>query len=76
MNKNLLMSILARHGDKQADLAAVLGLSLSRTNAKINETDGAQFYQSEIATIKHHYGLTAGEVDSIFLTQKCLKKTR
>ena len=70
MNKNLLMSVLARAGDKQADLANVLGLSLSRTNAKINETDGAQFYQSEIATIKTHYNLTAEEVDSIFFTVK------
>ena len=69
MNKNLLMSVLARSGDKQSDLASVLGLSLSRTNAKINETDGAQFYQSEIAAIKAHYGLTAEEVDSIFFTK-------
>ena len=70
MNKNLLMSVLAKNGDTQADLADVLGLSLSRTNAKINETDGAQFYQNEIASIKKHYKLTAREVDSIFFTVK------
>ena len=69
MNKNLLMSVLAKNGDKQSDLAAILGISLSRTNAKINETDGAQFYQSEIARIKLHYGLSAEEVDSIFFTK-------
>ena len=68
MNKNLLMSVLKKNGDNQSDLASALGLSLSRTNAKINETDGAQFYQSEIATIKNHYKLTAEEVDAIFFT--------
>lgn len=40
MNKQLLASVLAKNGDTQSDLAKVLGLSLSRTNAKINETDG------------------------------------
>lgn len=38
MNKQLLASVLAKNGDTQSDLAKVLGLSLSRTNAKINET--------------------------------------
>lgn len=69
MNKNLLMSVLAKHGNNQSDLAEILGLSLSRTNAKINET-GAQFTQNEIATIKAHYHLTAKEVDEIFFAPK------
>ncbi len=70
MNKQLLASVLAKNGDTQSDLAKVLGLSLSRTNAKINETDGAQFTQNEIAAIKKAYTLTAKEIDEIFFTPK------
>lgn len=70
MNKRLLASVLAKNGDTQSDLAKVLGLSLSRTNAKINETDGAQFTQNEIAAIKKAYTLTAKEIDEIFFTSK------
>lgn len=65
MNKNMLNSILAKHGDTQSALARLLGLSLSRVNAKIN-ANHAQFTQAEIAEIKNHYGLTANEVDNIF----------
>ena len=67
MKKNLLMSVLAKFDENQSDLARLLGLSLSCTNAKINEK-GTQFNQTEIATIKAHYNLTAEEVDSIFFT--------
>lgn len=70
LNKQLLASVLAKNGDTQSDLAKVLGLSLSRTNAKINETDGAQFTQNEIAAIKKAYTLTAKEIDEIFFTSK------
>lgn len=65
MNKNLLNSFMAKKGETQLDLANLLGLSLSRVNAKINE-NSAQFTQTEIATIKKHYMLSAAEVDSIF----------
>lgn len=74
MNKNLLISVLAKYGDTQSDLAAVLGLSLSRTNAKINETGGAQFTQGEICMIKYHYRLTAEEVDFIFFNPEVSEK--
>lgn len=70
MNKQLLASVLAKNGNTQSDLAKVLGLSLSRTNAKINEADGAQFTQNEIAAIKKAYALTAEEIDEIFFTPR------
>ena len=70
LNKQLLASVLAKNGNTQADLANVLGLSLSRTNAKINEADGAQFTQNEIAAIKKAYALTAEEIDEIFFAPK------
>ena len=61
----MLASVLAAHGDTQSTLAVILGLSLSRVNAKIN-ANRAQFTQTEITEIKNHYGLTANEVDNIF----------
>ena len=70
MNKNLLQSLLAKYGDTQQTLANLLGLSLSRTNAKINSKDGAEFTQTEIGIIKQHYNLTPGEINSIFFTMK------
>lgn len=65
MNKNLLNSFMAKKGETQSDLANLLGISLSRVNAKINE-NGAQFTQTEIATMKKHYGFSAQEIDEIF----------
>ena len=70
MNKNLLLSKMKLFGDRQEDLANALGISLSRTNAKINETDGAEFTQGEITIIKIRYHLTAEEVDAIFFAEK------
>ena len=70
VNRNLLDSKMKLFGDRQEDLANALGLSLSRTNAKINETDGAEFTKSEITIIKFRYHLTAEEVDAIFFAEK------
>lgn len=69
MNKNLLISKMKLFGDTQQMLADALGLSLNRTNAKINETDGAEFTQSEIKIIMIRYNLTPDEVVQIFLTE-------
>ena len=75
MNKALLRSHMAKRNDTQEDLANYLGISLSRLNAKINETCGAKFKQTEIAFIKKRYGLTPRETDAIFLIGKYPKKT-
>ena len=68
MNKQKLVGIMHGHGDRQEDLAKAIGISLQRFNAKINETDGAEFTQSEIQRIKERYNLTSDEVDAIFFT--------
>lgn len=70
MNKNLLISKMKLFGDTQQMLADALDLSLTRTNAKINETDGAEFTKREITIIKIRYHLTADEVDQIFFAEK------
>lgn len=66
MNKNELVSVMKKHGDRQEDLANYIGISLQRFNAKINEKDGAEFTKGEIAKIKEKYGLNAEQVDQIF----------
>ena len=69
MNKNLLVSKMKLRGDNQDTLARVLDLSLTRTNAKINGTDGAQFNPDEIKIMIGRYNLTPDEVVQIFLTE-------
>jgi hypothetical protein len=68
MNKNELVSVMKKHGDNQADLAEYIGISLQRFNAKINQTNGAEFTRPEMQKVKEKYGLTSEQVDEIFLT--------
>ena len=70
MNKNMFVSKMKLFGDTQEVLAAALGVSLSRLNAKINETDGAEFKQSEIKFFRDRWNLTPEEVDQIFFSSK------
>ena len=67
MNKELLRSIMALHGETNKDLAVVIGRTEQSVSAKINE-NGSQFTQGEIAKIRHHYGLTAEQVANIFFS--------
>ena len=62
----MFVSKMKLFGDTQEILAKALGISLSRLNAKINETDGAEFRQSEIAFFRIRWNLTPEEVDQIF----------
>lgn len=72
MNKLLLKSHMAKRGDTQAILAEAMGLSLSRLNAKINGTGGAEFTQTEIAFISERYKLSGSETMRVFLAKKHL----
>lgn len=66
----MFVSKMKLFGDTQEILAAALGISLSRLNAKINEVNGAEFKQSEIAFFRNRWHLTAEEVDQIFFASK------
>ena len=57
---------MKKHGDNQSDVAEFIGISVQRFNAKLNETDGAEFTQGEIKKIIQKYNLTAEEVMLIF----------
>jgi plasmid maintenance system antidote protein VapI len=70
MNKPLLRSVMAKFGDTQETLAAAMGISLSRFNAKVNERNGAAFTQAEMSFIIERYHLTSDEAMAIFFTQK------
>lgn len=70
MNKNKLKSIMALHGHTNKRLSKELGVSPQRFSMKLNERDGAEFTQGEIARMKQLYCLTAVDVDEIFFDNK------
>ena len=64
-----LKGLIIMNDGSQSVLAEAMGLSLSRLNAKINETD-AEFTQSEIAFIRDRYHLNKTQVCDIFFTKE------
>ena len=70
MNKNMFVSKMKLFGDTQEVLAKDLGISLTRLNEKINETEGAEFWQHEIKFFIIRWNLTPEEVVLIFFTEK------
>lgn len=50
----------------QEDVANKNGLSLSRFNAKLNETGGAEFSLGEVRSMKNLFKLEPEQVDQIF----------
>ncbi len=68
MNRKLLRSVMALHGDTNASLAVFLGISEQSVSNKINE-NGTAFKQGEISKIKTRYGLDADMVDRIFFAE-------
>lgn len=73
MNKLKLESVMKLYGDTGTVLAEYLGIARSTFSAKINETNGAEFTQSEISMIKERYSLSAEDVIAIFFTPKVSK---
>ena len=70
LNKALLKSFIVRYDKTQFNLARAMGISLSRLNAKINESNGAEFTQGEICFIKNRNRLSNRDVSNIFFTSK------
>ena len=67
MNKQALRGLIVTNDGKQETLARAMGLSLSRLNAKINET-GGEFSLSEIEFIRHRYKMSKKQVIDVFFT--------
>lgn len=68
MNKDLLKGQIRSLGMTQSDVAEKIGISLSRFNAKINETDGAEFSLGEVQALKELLQLNPDKVNQIFFT--------
>ena len=70
MDTNKLKSKMALYGDTGRDLAEYLNISRTTLSGKMNETNGAEFTQSEILKIKKRYQLGGSEIDEIFFNEK------
>lgn len=70
MDKRKLESLMRLNGDTGGTLAEYLGIARSTFSAKLNETNGAEFTQGEIALIKKRYDMNADQVDDTFFTEK------
>ena len=68
MNANMLKGRIREKAMTQADLAPQVGLSLSRFNAKLNETGGAEFSLGEVRAIKRVLGLDQEQTEQIFFS--------
>lgn len=62
------------YGDTGTSLSIFLGIARSTFSAKLNETNGAEFTQSEITNIKNRYELDPDEIAEIFFDKKVSKK--
>lgn len=67
MNANLLKGKMAEYGMTQEDVAKKIGISLSRFNAKLNETGGAEFSLGEVISLVKLFNLSSKQRDQIFL---------
>lgn len=70
MNGALLKGEIRAREMTQEDVARQIGVSLSRFNAKLNNSGGAEFSLGEVRAIKSLLGLSASQVDSIFFAEK------
>ena len=67
MNKNLLRSVMALHGDTNKSLAGFLNISEKSFSDKINENN-TEFKQSEMDAIIDRYDLSDAQIRSIFFS--------
>lgn len=68
MKCDLLKGAIRAKAMTQGDVARGIGVSLSRFNAKLNETDGAEFSVGEVRSIKDFLNLSVEQVDEIFFS--------
>lgn len=66
MNADLLKGKMREAAMTQEYVAKEIGVSLSRFNAKVNGTAGAEFSLGEVQALKKLFCLDARQVDKIF----------
>lgn len=64
-----LKAVMARHGDRQSDLAAAIGMSDAVLSSRLNKI--TMFTQPEIEKIALRYKLTAEDIQRIFFADTC-----
>jgi hypothetical protein len=69
MNKKMLRSLMALHGDTNKTLGEYLGISEQSVCNKVNEK-GTEFTREEIAAIKRRYDMSADMVDLVFFADE------
>ena len=70
MNAALLKGKMREKSMTQSDVAERIGISLSRFNAKLNNSGGAEFSLGEVRAIKSLLHLDSALVDEIFFADK------
>ena len=70
MDKWKLKSHMTAHHDRQAELAAALGVSRQTVNNKLNNWKGSQFNTQEIAIIIKRYNLMPKDLFEIFFADE------
>lgn len=70
MNGALLKGKIKENSLTQKDVADKIGISLSRFNAKLNNSGGAEFSLGEVRAIKSLLKLNSDQVDRIFFDVK------
>ncbi len=68
MNSNILKGKMREQNLTQSAVAASIGLSLSRFNAKLNSAGGAEFSLGEIRMLKKLFALDSAQIDQIFFS--------
>ena len=68
MNKRELRAVMARHGDRNEDLARIIGITAPSFSDKINGK--SDFRQKEIQAIVSRYHLNDAELARIFFTHE------
>ena len=66
MNKKLLRSLMVLNDDTNNSLAEALGITPQSLSAKTNETNGAEFTQSEMNAIRNRYSLDNDQFVAVF----------
>lgn len=68
MNSDLLKGKIREKALTQEALASEIGISLSRFNAKLNNSGGAEFTLGEVRALKKALMLDSNQVDQIFFS--------
>lgn len=68
MNVNLLKGKIKERAMTQEAAAEEVGLSLSRFNAKLNGTGGAEFSLGEAQALRRLFGLSSSQIEEIFFS--------